>query len=242
MVIRFMTSTTDFVWDRKVWNKMTLSEEEKKARQRAYSKKHSHGFKGKAARKKWLAENQNKIRIDRRSAWRKLKREVYEKLGNKCKTCGFTDQRALQVDHINGGGHKERKKSGTRKVLLEALSDNGNKYQLLCANHNWIKRCENNEVPRLVDKTKPKPHTSEPAYPSTFRKIDKEKVRSEVIKIIRENKKLEEENTPKGEEISVVVTQVENNPPKTTYFTVDGTTVPRDQVTKSGDRFFRTVS
>lgn len=69
-------------------------------------------------------------------------------LGNMCKRCGFNDPRALQVDHINGGGSKD-KKNITRhyyNVVIESVMAGEKKYQLLCANCNWIKRAEKQEV------------------------------------------------------------------------------------------------
>ncbi len=56
--------------------------------------------------------------------------------------------RALQFDHINGGGHRERKNltKQVSKVVMESFLKNENKYQLLCANCNWIKKSENNET------------------------------------------------------------------------------------------------
>lgn len=61
------------------------------------------------------------------------------------------DPRALVIDHIRGGGEKERRKgygAGNAfyvRVLrhLEALPSGtkSDQYQLLCANHNMIKRC-----------------------------------------------------------------------------------------------------
>jgi hypothetical protein len=53
----------------------------------------------------------------------RMRLSVLEALGGECIRCGFDDKRALQIDHIKGE----------------------NKYQLLCANCNWIKRVENNE-------------------------------------------------------------------------------------------------
>lgn len=86
---------------------------------------------------------------------RELKNAVYEVLGKKCVKCGFQDQRALQIDHVNGDGAQDRKKlSGGRnsvgastlyKAVLESVSRDENKYQILCANCNWIKKHENNE-------------------------------------------------------------------------------------------------
>lgn len=76
---------------------------------------------------------------------RTLRAQGIEKLGGKCIKCGFSDVRALQFDHINGGGKKEMKKKNAMARYLEVVNDNGTKYQLLCANCNWIKRVENGE-------------------------------------------------------------------------------------------------
>mgnify|MGYP001561252533 CR=1 FL=1 len=75
----------------------------------------------------------------------KLLSEIHAKLGGKCKHCGFSDIRALQIDHKNGRGGKERRNHtnlvGYRRFVLENIE----KYQLLCANCNWIKRVEEKE-------------------------------------------------------------------------------------------------
>lgn len=78
----------------------------------------------------------------------KLKECIYSLLGNKCRICGFLDYRALQIDHINGGGIQERNSrngSHDRAFVLKSILNKENKYQLLCANCNWIKRFENKE-------------------------------------------------------------------------------------------------
>jgi hypothetical protein len=68
-------------------------------------------------------------------------------LGSKCAKCGFDDYRALQIDHINGNGNKERKdnKRNNYSAIKKILAGETKNYQLLCANCNWIKRYENNE-------------------------------------------------------------------------------------------------
>ena len=79
----------------------------------------------------------------------RLNNAVHAALGGRCVVCGFSDSRALQIDHVDGGGSRENKNksrlSFLRMVLESALAVDG-KYQLLCANCNWIKRCENNET------------------------------------------------------------------------------------------------
>lgn len=80
---------------------------------------------------------------------RNLRKSAIAALGNKCNRCDFSDYRALQIDHVNGGGSKERKERDYRgsfhKHVIESVLKKENKYQLLCANCNWIKRFENNE-------------------------------------------------------------------------------------------------
>ena len=71
---------------------------------------------------------------------------IFALLGSECVRCGFSDKRALCVDHINGGGHKERQASTSttayyRRVLEVGAAD----YQILCANCNQIKRIEERE-------------------------------------------------------------------------------------------------
>lgn len=79
-----------------------------------------------------------------------IRNSVLEALGGKCIKCGFIDKRALQIDHINGGGSKERKtreyKGSFHSNVLRSFLNKENKYQLLCANCNWIKRSENKEA------------------------------------------------------------------------------------------------
>ena len=78
--------------------------------------------------------------------------KAIERLGGKCAMCGFDDYRALQIDHVNGGGNQQRKEIGQSRMMreIELMRDETlfENYQLLCANCNWIKRDENNELNR----------------------------------------------------------------------------------------------
>lgn len=65
--------------------------------------------------------------------------------GIKCKRCGFNDWRALQVDHINAGGMGEKHITNSVYKYIKQVRLHPEKYQVLCANCNWIKRYENNE-------------------------------------------------------------------------------------------------
>ena len=92
-------------------------------------------------RSNWYGKNAERKRQNVRRYRQKLRDGVFEKLGGECNYCGFSDYRALQVDHVNGGGVKEQNRIGHSGILrkIRDLEDCG-EYQLLCANCNWIKR------------------------------------------------------------------------------------------------------
>jgi hypothetical protein len=87
--------------------------------------------------KQYCATNYNK-------KYSEVKEKVFQMFGSKCKRCKETDKRVLQLDHINGGGTKERKKTNSLNRYVRALKD-PSKYQMLCANCNIIKKHENEE-------------------------------------------------------------------------------------------------
>lgn len=70
----------------------------------------------------------------------------------KCSRCGFSDIRALQIDHINGGGNKHVKELNGMLVFWLQKNNFPEGFQILCANCNWIKRYENNEVRQCPNK------------------------------------------------------------------------------------------
>jgi len=75
--------------------------------------------------------------------------QIIALLGGKCK-CGFSDPRALQIDHVNGHGNKEKREAGSTITyynrILKRIKEGSKDYQVLCANCNWIKRHEMREV------------------------------------------------------------------------------------------------
>ena len=81
----------------------------------------------------------------------KVKLRCFSLMGGVCKFCGYSDHRALQVDHIKGDGALDRGKVGPVYYLavIKSIDINENKYQLLCANCNWIKRSENKELTKI---------------------------------------------------------------------------------------------
>ena len=85
-----------------------------------------------------------------RERWERIRMETLEYLGGAfCKKCGFSDWRALCIDHVNGDGYVDRKNSkisNPQTYLKHIQAKNGKGYQVLCANCNKIKVHENREV------------------------------------------------------------------------------------------------
>ncbi len=67
----------------------------------------------------------------------------------KCADCGFSDVRALSIDHINGGGTRHRKEiggGGTTHFYYWLKTHNyPTGYQVLCMNCQFIKKLVNGE-------------------------------------------------------------------------------------------------
>jgi hypothetical protein len=87
---------------------------------------------------------QDSVRLKARR--KALREQILNMLGWACARCGFTDDRALCIDHINGGGEPERKKARSSEAYYKAiLASGGAGYQILCCNCNAIKRIERGE-------------------------------------------------------------------------------------------------
>jgi hypothetical protein len=115
---------------------------------RGYRYYHAHKKEAKAAQLRCKLKNPERWResTQRRNkrSYARLKRMIFEKLGNMCKRCGIEDVRVLCVDHVYGGGRKERRSVRTHyQVWKRALLDTEGRYQILCHNCNWIKKSEN---------------------------------------------------------------------------------------------------
>lgn len=91
----------------------------------------------------WQKKNPIRLAKYAREFKQKNRQQIIDLLGGECKACGFTDIRALQVDHIIAVGQKNRL---AQVNLRKDITINPHLYQLLCANCNWIKRHENNET------------------------------------------------------------------------------------------------
>src|SRR3990167_1976631 len=109
---------------------------------------------------KLLFDEAKKEAIQNHTKIKKSRRDLIKLMGGKCCKCGFSDIRALQIDHVNSDGYLERaywKKIGgySSEYYLnnveKSFNNNEGIYQLLCANCNWIKRAENLECARRIN-------------------------------------------------------------------------------------------
>jgi len=103
-----------------------------------------------------------------RDYYARKRRELVEYMGSKCVTCGFSDYRALTIDHVHGGGNeRRRRKSGEWKIAAmkgaRDLVDQGI-LQLLCGSCNVRKRAVNNET----SLGKPRPKKNEGVASNTW--------------------------------------------------------------------------
>lgn len=101
---------------------------------------------------KLSVEEKRAVALRLRKMYKRLREQIHALLGGKCGRYGFTDPRALQVDHRNGNGlhyKHEGKEYAYRGVFLYNKILKGvfpkEHFQLLCANCNWIKRHEKHE-------------------------------------------------------------------------------------------------
>ena len=105
----------------------------------------------------WRLKNRESIRLRNQNNGKKIKLEIVSHYSNgsmKCAKCGFEDIRALQIDHINGGGTAHFKaifndRGGSNFYRWLKINSFPSGYQVLCANCNWIKRHENKELGKI---------------------------------------------------------------------------------------------
>ena len=118
-----------------------------KADKQAWRRKYraSHGSEIQAYGKKYYVTHKEESQAYNKRYRPAQRIKIIKILGGVCVKCGFSDPRALQIDHQNGGGVKDRKRRGMYAIIKDILEGNIKPYQLLCANCNWIKRYENNE-------------------------------------------------------------------------------------------------
>jgi len=82
--------------------------------------------------------------LRRKSGVQRLRIAIIAAFGSRCKTCGFDDPRALQIDHVANDGKQDRERFSHQYAYYRHVLDvgPGHQYQLLCANCNAIKAYE----------------------------------------------------------------------------------------------------
>lgn len=71
----------------------------------------------------------------------RLRVRVFAAYGRECSLCGFDNAKALQLDHVDGGGTHLHRTIGGERVYTEALRVvDRSKFRILCANCNWVER------------------------------------------------------------------------------------------------------
>uniref|UniRef100_A0A6M3LEB4 Uncharacterized protein n=1 Tax=viral metagenome TaxID=1070528 RepID=A0A6M3LEB4_9ZZZZ len=108
--------------------------------------KQTHIERGKEYQKKYYQEHrEEELKYSRKRnvelKWAALSH--YSKGTMSCKWCGFSDIRALSIDHINNNGKEDRKITGMGTPFYQWLKNNNypeGEYQVLCMNCQFIKK------------------------------------------------------------------------------------------------------
>jgi len=93
--------------------------------------------------KKWRIKNHKEIIIKQRKCGKELRNKVLEIVGKVCVECGCNYAPALEVNHMNGGGTRERKEvwNGSKTKFYRAIVNGTRKtddLNTLCKVHNAI--------------------------------------------------------------------------------------------------------
>ena len=123
----------------------TKTQEQKEQIKQA-SKKYRRTEKGKKANHDYYKNHKEKLL----NKPRELRNEIINLLGGRCANpkCPIPpenmDFRALQIDHVNGGGYQHSKKFNNNvlaqyKAIIAEIKVGSKEYQCLCAYCNWLK-------------------------------------------------------------------------------------------------------
>lgn len=142
-----------------------------------------------------------------------------------CSKCGFTDIRALCLDHVNGDGNSHRKNGGKKGInlyreLLKHNFDTEYEFQVLCANCNMIKVFENKECSHTkteewkskISKSLKKHIKPKGKYSSRSKRVAQYDLNHNLIKIWDYIKEAEEfyNNNPNAKNIVAVCNKRQN--------------------------------
>lgn len=105
----------------------------------AYSRSWGQRPEVKARRKARLAtpEGREKMLVARKIRYHRLRAQAIEFYGGKCKCCGEVRLEFLVIDHINGGGRKDRERIGNGvNWYLYLVKNHPSHVRVLCQNCN----------------------------------------------------------------------------------------------------------
>jgi hypothetical protein len=123
-----------------------MSEEQKAKSRERYAKWYQNNKEAARASKaanmrRYRQENPAKHRDQSRQAKKRLREKLHSIYGVSCVICGFSDIRALTLDHVLKNGAAERARLGERGVYLRALMpEHHHEYRCLCMNCQFIQR------------------------------------------------------------------------------------------------------
>jgi hypothetical protein len=133
----------------KQWRKEYISSEEYKQKRKEYdNSEHRIAWKKQYQSTKDYKSKTNLRNKNRRERLWNLVLEIY---GSKCVCCGESNKNFLTLDHINGGGSKER--TGSTTTLQKAVEEKDKtKYQILCYNCNTGRHWNGGICPHVEEK------------------------------------------------------------------------------------------
>jgi 5-methylcytosine-specific restriction endonuclease McrA len=108
-----------------------------KAKVMAY--KQTPKFKARITAYEQTPERKAYVRASHRVRQQMLRRAILEHYGNCCVCCGETIPEFLAIDHINGGGKKHRKETGSNFYAWIIKNGFPKDLQILCHNCNLAK-------------------------------------------------------------------------------------------------------
>ena len=87
--------------------------------------------------KEYYYKNRKRLLGNSRRYHLKIRMTIIEHYGGKCACCSEDRIEFLVLDHINGGGGKERRLLGSRQVYLYVIKNKfPDRYRILCHNCN----------------------------------------------------------------------------------------------------------
>jgi hypothetical protein len=97
-------------------------------------------------------ERARKASTDGTWKWRAEPRaKFFDMYGHACALCGFTDKRALSLDHIRGGGSREYKTCGPMAPYVRATREHQpDEFRTLCMNCQFITASEQRRARKAV--------------------------------------------------------------------------------------------